>query len=839
MENAYPEWKECREIKIENPSSTDGVQAVFTLQYAKIPGVRFDFRDIRFSDKIGHPLPYWIESKTDFSTAEVWVKLPANDKKIFLHYGNGSAVNESDGDAVFELFDDFSGSAGDPNSSKWAVEKKGSTGATVALDGSGNLTLSGKPSTSSSGSILSVDSFTRGVIVEYRDKISNKYYVDTSFGTGNLQDDAGGTSYWWHTVLGNSYCIYEQDTTALQPICKFAAGGSRDKIGSATAASYPALNTFYNHKFEIQESNLNLYRDGTLIKSATDTTYTGTEFKLLFSQGEYSNGCGGTRTIDYIRVRKYTATEPTLTLSRKRPTSSVYIDSPAETSFTLPCDGLTLGPVTPTPNDDTFPTPAIAGLTLGPVTPNFRDSMHIPAGGLALGPVSPAICDVISLPCTGLTLQGGYNFRDIFTLPCDGLTLSANSPWSEDYTGLDLFDTISVDISRSITDSMWQMSVKLAGRSAPSAFENINISAIDDSGTTQHIFNGVITEPDYSYANTNDAVTLGAYDYGWYLSAQKVPLDMLVMDLDGSNNSWDDWVEDLLEDTGVVDWKIKSSGYHENNKQQSFNPTTSKLDAIKKICELTGFIFYVAPVNTGTEAAPIWRSGAYFVDANDIDDPDDGLDLPEPAVITWPDSTLVGIPSVSGNPEERINRVTVRGVDDDGNWFTSVEESPNVTSKEAYPREFYEESAAWDTQAKCDYRAQRLFAYFNLGSTAVQCTFKKRFDLRLWQMISFEGAGFDTRLTTMPPLRIVSIQYSQRAGDDTVQITAAPDRDMNLLQTGTTDVNNDNITDTERVIQYEMAKTPSPVIGTVLSISGNIATVETEDGRIIDVRIVQ
>lgn len=833
MANVYQNWKFRADIKITNPSSTEGVQAKFSLPW--YPGMRGNFRDIRVSDKFGNPLSFWIESHTEFSTAEVWVKLPANDSKIFLHYGNGSAVSESDGDATFELFDDFSGNAGDPDSEKWAVEKKGSIDATVTLDGNGNLILSGKPNTVSSGNVVSVDTFSRGIIVEYRDKISHVSYPDTSFGSGSIQDTAGGSSNWYHPVIASGYAVFEQAANTLIRLVRVPPGAIIQYIGTVAAVSYPSLNTYYSHKWEIQGSDIKFYRDGTVIKSASDSTYTGSDFRLMFSQGEYSNGDGGTRTVDYIRIRKYVATEPTLALSRKIPTQSAYVGSPAETSFTLPCDGLTLGPVTPTPNDDTFPIPTITELTLGPVTPNFRDSMHIPVGGLSLGPASPAIGDVIPLPCSGLTLQGGHNFRDTFALPCDGLTISALSAWSEDYTGLDLFDVESLTISRSISDSMWQLSAQIAGRTAPDEFQNLNWSAVDNDGAEQHIFAGVITESGRSYAYNGDSVAVTAYDYSYYLGAQKVPPHMLVMDLNGTNNSWHKWIEDLIEDTGIVDHNIRVSGYHENNVQQVFTPKTSKLDAIQKICELTGFIFYVAPVNTGTTESPVWRAGAYFIDPGEIDEE---LDLPAPAVITYPDPTLVGIPSVTGKSEERINRVTVRGVDDDGNWFTAIEESANVTSGEAYPREYYEESANWDTQAKCDYRAQRIYAYFNIGATTINATFIKRFDLRLWQKISFTGEGFDSKITTLPPLRIVSIQYSQALADETVSITCIPDRDLNLLQLGTTLVDENNIDTTESVVNYALSKTPTPVIGTVLSIDGNVATVRTEDGRIIDVRIV-
>jgi len=69
-----------------------------------------DFRDIRFSDKTGRPLKYWIESSVERSYAKVWVALPASSS-MYLYYGNHAAISESDGAGVFEVFDDFVGSS--------------------------------------------------------------------------------------------------------------------------------------------------------------------------------------------------------------------------------------------------------------------------------------------------------------------------------------------------------------------------------------------------------------------------------------------------------------------------------------------------------------------------------------------------------------------------------------------------------------------------------------------------------------------------------------------------------------------------------------------------------
>ena len=75
--------------------------------------------DIRFTDDDGETLlDYWIEDPTQ-DPITVWVEVKDsldNDVDIFVYYNNPSASSASDGDAVFEFFDDFV-----TDLSKWVV----------------------------------------------------------------------------------------------------------------------------------------------------------------------------------------------------------------------------------------------------------------------------------------------------------------------------------------------------------------------------------------------------------------------------------------------------------------------------------------------------------------------------------------------------------------------------------------------------------------------------------------------------------------------------------------------------------------------------------------------
>jgi len=74
-----------------------------------------DFSDLRVKNETaGTFVPYWIEDKVNGSWCKIWFNashIPANswcNDTYYLLYGNASASSASEGEAVFEFFDDFS-----------------------------------------------------------------------------------------------------------------------------------------------------------------------------------------------------------------------------------------------------------------------------------------------------------------------------------------------------------------------------------------------------------------------------------------------------------------------------------------------------------------------------------------------------------------------------------------------------------------------------------------------------------------------------------------------------------------------------------------------------------
>lgn len=389
----------------------------------------------------------------------------------------------------------------------------------------------------------------------------------------------------------------------------------------------------------------------------------------------------------------------------------------------------------------------------------------------------------------------------------------------------------SVDISKSVNDTMWVLTTTVRGGS-PVEFFHYSYETKDHIGTDQVIFTGFTPDTVNRHTALQNQSDVVMYDYGWYLSAQYLPDDALVINLGGNRTTWAEWIKYLLEGTGITPYRIASSTA--DDKEFNFTAKTTKRDAIDAISKYCGFIFVVG-WNTSTPPEPI----AYWIDQEDIDDPSAGLDLPAPVTITWPDPHLVEIPSVQGTPEEKINRVRIRGNDTSGNWYSATMQTPALTHGEEIAREYYEESSAWNSQAKVNARALALYNYFTTTTYTVEAKFLKRMDLRLYQKIRFQGSGFPSKLTSLGWLRIIGIHYHISGIEKYVTIKAVTDKgQLSLLLERMNYAAGGTISDIDTIVSNRISAIPMTEVGTVLSISGDIATVQTESGKIVQARII-
>lgn len=131
---SYTGWNYRKRVDIGNASGAalTGYQMMLTVNRSEgvssgaavYVGTRCSstFSDLRFTDQYGNSCPYWIESITGTASAVVWVRMPAiptTGTYVYLYYGQPGATNNSDGNATFDFFDDFSANLAMASNPKW------------------------------------------------------------------------------------------------------------------------------------------------------------------------------------------------------------------------------------------------------------------------------------------------------------------------------------------------------------------------------------------------------------------------------------------------------------------------------------------------------------------------------------------------------------------------------------------------------------------------------------------------------------------------------------------------------------------------------------------------
>lgn len=108
-------------ITLTNNDATSYTDLPIELTVTYDANMQADFDDIRFTESDESTVvPYWVESKTDSTTATVWIKTDLGSsatKTIYMYYGSSSATSTSSGSDVFTFFEDF-----ESNSQTWDVD---------------------------------------------------------------------------------------------------------------------------------------------------------------------------------------------------------------------------------------------------------------------------------------------------------------------------------------------------------------------------------------------------------------------------------------------------------------------------------------------------------------------------------------------------------------------------------------------------------------------------------------------------------------------------------------------------------------------------------------------
>ncbi|OQB00857.1 MAG: hypothetical protein BWY21_02348 [Parcubacteria group bacterium ADurb.Bin216] len=269
---------------LSNPTTgilTD-YQILVTIPYAS--GMNADFSDLRFVDQVSSSvLPYWIESKTNGSTAKIWIKVssvPVGGVNLYMYYGNVSAISASDGNNTFIFFDDFIGTTID--TSKWNSISYG-TGGIYSVSGS---VLNVSPTNTGANTLyfISKDSYPSGTMVEAYQRYN---------GTGHLAYPS------WHTMGSHTYNTNTWGCNSFSLDWQTSLGTTSFSYTSNTWArtGISMLSTDYNVRY---------YVNGSLVATHPRAFNTG------FSPEVGPWYRTGTMSVDWIFVRKVLSTEPSI-----------------------------------------------------------------------------------------------------------------------------------------------------------------------------------------------------------------------------------------------------------------------------------------------------------------------------------------------------------------------------------------------------------------------------------------------------------------------------------------------------------------------------------------------
>lgn len=400
-------------------------------------------------------------------------------------------------------------------------------------------------------------------------------------------------------------------------------------------------------------------------------------------------------------------------------------------------------------------------------------------------------------------------------------------------SSLDYLENFTV--SKSLNDRMWKLSFTLDKDEAPTAMTGVRAFATDHASVEHCLFVGFIPGANYIRQSANNKVNITAYDFTWYLSAQKVPRE-----------DWELHIVYLGETPGVfINTLLGGVWYGTGNSLNVtglefadplatgdeawfyWGPQTTKIEAIEEMAEHYERMLYTTFDQSGSAYVPTFHFDYYS-----------NLDLYTPAQVTFTSpSAYITNMNINTNEMETYNRVTVYGQQQfTGEIYEGTAETAEVTAEEEKPIEYVYEDAKINTYTAAHSKAISLLNTLNsISSATYTATLTNRYDLKLLQLVKFVGYS-DIPETDM---RIISITYQRILNQDSVSITFTADQDFAELKLLARITSDDTIQTQQQVIREELSGLAHIGIGTVTAVDGNEATVEMErSGNTLKARIL-
>ena len=321
-------WQYYRVITLSPATPAANFQVKITLTSGQYTGMKSDGSDLRFYDDSGNNCSYWIESWNTSGTSVIWVKVTASGSDmLIMYYGNTSATATSSGDNTFDFFDDFTSALGSKWTTSGNVTQSGSNVTLSNTNGTTAATLSNSDAFTPSSSSFLLE--TKHYEVGYN---RNRFYAATTVNGGS-------------PISVGDYGYFSTSGTAQTSAQVF--------WGSFPGSTSVSNNTNYLTQWRITDgSTYNWYTynysTGVAVTNGSRTTTCSSTirfFSVLVTE------VGGTSSIlDWVRLRQYTATEPTASVGNQYSnnnftspvvfSSSGYFIVPDDvTSITVECWG--------------------------------------------------------------------------------------------------------------------------------------------------------------------------------------------------------------------------------------------------------------------------------------------------------------------------------------------------------------------------------------------------------------------------------------------------------------------------------------------------------------------
>lgn len=309
------DWDYRKEFTINNTGSElTNYQVMFTVNRSAGSDTGFtvfldgkcesDYDDVRFvMDDDVTPYNYWIESSSA-TVATIWVEVPSiptGDTTGYLYYGNSGASAVSNGDNTFDFFDDFLGSSLD--TIKWT--KSGGGTETVA---SSVMTLS--TSAVAYTRLTGNTNFGNNYVFEAYVKTDHAGNQGMAFECFSSGPDTGGNYQMAQLAIKGSNSRYSNWDGALGAVNMNPAWAS-DTWEILTLKKH-GQSDWYQNRANLQTPS------GHFSTTAVPPTFEVYAYNVNYTAKIY---------VDWILVRKYAATEPTVSAwggEEARPTVAAF-----------------------------------------------------------------------------------------------------------------------------------------------------------------------------------------------------------------------------------------------------------------------------------------------------------------------------------------------------------------------------------------------------------------------------------------------------------------------------------------------------------------------------------